>query len=265
MVGMNIPALCLASCLLLALTTSCQTWGQLGVPAKPELLTVQSEARIADTPLSYRVSLPPSSSQPEEGWPLLLFLHGAGERGSEIGKVGMHGPLKHVDTIAELQGCIIVAPQCPAGAWWEAAALKAIVDQVRANYAVDDTRLYVTGLSMGGYGTWDLLSRYPDFFAGAVPICGGGDLTRLWDVESTGFALANLLKAKDVPIHAFHGSADLLIPLAESQVLIDALHEAGSGATLTVYPGVGHNSWSQTYDDPGLYEWLFSQRRPAVK
>lgn len=224
-----------------------------------------SEVSIAGTPLSFQVSLPPSSSQPEEGWPLLLFLHGAGERGADISKVGVHGPLKHVNTIAELQRCIIVAPQCPTDGWWESGPTKAVVDQVRANYPVDDSRLYVTGLSMGGYGTWDLLSRHPDFFAGAVPICGGGDITRLWDVASTGFELASLLKARDVPIRAFHGGDDLIIPVAESLVLIDALQEAGSSATLTVYPGVGHNSWAQTYDDPDLYEWLFSQRRLAVK
>jgi len=256
-------ALHLAPCILLVLAPSCQTYERPVAPTKAVLLTLPSTAKIAGAPVSIQVSLPPPSSLTEDGWPLLLFLHGAGERGTDVNMVGRHGPLKYVDTFAELQGCVIVAPQCPTDAWWEAAALKELVDGVRDSYPIDDARIYVSGLSMGGYGTWDLLSRYPEFFAAAVPICGGGDVRRLWSLAPTGFELDNLLLAKDVPIHAYHGDADKLIPVAESQFLVDALREAGSSATLTIYPGVGHNSWSQTYDDPELYKWLFAQKRLA--
>lgn len=222
-----------------------------------------SEATIAGTPLEYLLSFPDSEEAPADGWPLLLFFHGAGERGTQIDLVGVHGPLKHVNDFPELRGAVIVAPQCPADAWWKAGALMELVDEVRAAHPIDGDRIYITGLSMGGYATWGLLCRYPDAFAAAVPICGGGDTQRLFGGPSSGFELDGLLRAGHVPIRAFHGQDDRVVPVGESELLVDALQAAGSEASLTVYPGVGHNSWAETYANGELYTWMFAQERGA--
>lgn len=192
---------------------------------------------------------------------MLLFLHGAGERGTDLELLSVHGPLPLVGQIPELSECVIVAPQCPAGTWWETDALKDLMDEVMAAGGIDGSRLYVTGISMGGYATWGMLERNPELFAAAVPICGGGNTERVWAGMGNGFKLENLLLAKDVPIHAFHGEDDQQIPAEESRFLIDALHGVGSEAKLTLYPGVGHNSWTRTYEKPELYRWMFAQRK----
>ena len=126
-------------------------------------------------------------------WPLMLFLHGAGERGSDLNKVKKHGPPKLAGAGKDL-GFIIVSPQCPDGDWWteKGEMLIHLLDDIQAGYAVDPNRVYLTGLSMGGYGTWTLGAAYPDRFAAMVPICGGGKRFQAW-------------KLKDVPVWAFHG------------------------------------------------------------
>jgi predicted peptidase len=231
------------------------------VYGEPIRSTHTSEATIAGARLQYQLSQPSRESAPADGWPLLLFLHGAGERGSQIDLVGIHGPLKHANEFPELRGAVIVAPQCPEDAWWKAGALKTLVDEVRAAHPINSKRIYITGLSMGGYATWGLLCRFPDSFAAAVPICGGGETQRLWAGPSSGFQLDGLLRASHVPIRAFHGQDDRVVPVGESELLIDALQAAGSNASLTTYPGVGHDSWSETYANGELYTWMFAQER----
>jgi predicted peptidase len=125
------------------------------------------------------------------------------------------------------------------------------VDQLAEQLPVDRHRLYVTGLSMGGYGTWGLLAARPELFAAGVPICGGGETEQ-----------AAVLT--EIPIWAFHGDQDAAVPLQRSQEMADAIQQAGGKQIrLTVYPGVGHNSWSPTYDNPEVYQWLLAQRRPS--
>src|SRR5207237_1176997 len=128
-----------------------------------------------------------------------------------------------------------------------AAALKA-VDALQKEFPIDERRIYITGLSMGGYGTWDALAKRPELFAAAAPICGGGDTS-------------SISKFKDVPIWAFHGADDKTVPVEETRQMIAALKAAGAQPKYTEYAGVGHNSWSQTYADPAFYEWLFAQRK----
>ena len=127
-----------------------------------------------------------------------------------------------------------------------AAALDAAVE----TYRVDESRVYVTGLSMGGFGTWEAIERMPERFAAAVAVCGGGNPI-------------GLAAARGVPVWAFHGSADPVVPLAATVVMVNALEAAGGDVRLTVYPGVGHDSWTQTYADPEVYEWLLSHRLGA--
>jgi predicted peptidase len=149
---------------------------------------------------------------------------------------------------------IVVSPQAPEGDWWTYRAndLLALLDDVAGRYNVDEDRIYVTGLSMGGYGTWALLQAAPERFAAAIPICGGGNA-----------ALARYATAlRDVPVRVFHGGADQVVPVQESIDMVGAIREAGGeNVELTVYPGVGHDSWTQTYEDPALWEWLWSRRR----
>jgi predicted peptidase len=219
------------------------------------------ETAVEGQQLKYLLDVPATAGMPEEGWPLLLFLHGAGERGDDFDLLRVHGPPKLTGEIPELSRCVLVSPQCPLEDWWKAKTLRALVDEVRGLVDIDDSRLYVSGLSMGGYGTWALLASYPDLFAAAVPICGGGDISRLWPQFAGDFELDGLLRARDVPIRVYHGADDTLVPPEESRILVNALNEIGADVELTVYSGVGHDSWVRTYTDRDMYAWLFAQRR----
>jgi len=180
--------------------------------------------------------------------PLMLFMHGAGERGDDLELVKKWGPPKIVVGRKDFP-FVVASPQCASGKRWDVAAMAALVDDLAGRLSVDKERIYVTGLSMGGYGSWQMLARYPRLFAAAVPICGGGD-------PKSAAAI------KDIPIWAFHGDKDTAVPLSRSQQMIDAIKEAGGEkAELTVYPGVGHNSWSATYANQKVYDWLLTHRR----
>jgi predicted peptidase len=198
---------------------------------------------------NYLLFLPEDYGREKKSWPLILFLHGAGERGSDIEKVKVHGPPKMVQTQKDFP-FIVVSPQCPEGDWWtdKTELLINLLDGIVARYDVDTERIYLTGLSMGGYGSWALASKYPDRFAAVVPICGGGDRI-----------LARTLK--DVPIWAFHGAKDSVVPVEESKELVEAINARGGNAKLTIYPDANHDSWTRTYDNPELYEWLIEHRR----
>lgn len=219
--------------------------------------------------LPYRL-LKPSVVTRGERYPLVVFLHGAGERGSDN-----RAPLKWcVNDFAKPESrdkhpSYVVVPQCPKGQRWvdtpwdenrshplpaepspSTRALMGLLDRMERELPIDSRRIYIGGLSMGGYGTWDLLARQPKRFAAAFPICGGGDPT-----------MANSFA--HVPIWAFHGADDDIVPIARSQEMVDALKSAGaSNLRFSAYPGVGHHSWLNAFAEPGFFDWLFSQRRP---
>ena len=200
--------------------------------------------------LRYLLYLPKGYGQDkEQKWPLMLFLHGAGERGKDLKLVKKHGPPKLIDQGKEYP-FIVVSPQCPTDSWWpeQVDGLAALLDDIQSRYAVDPNRVYVTGLSMGGFGTWALISRHPGRFAAAVPICGGGDRY-----------VARRLK--NVPVWAFHGAKDPVVPLQASVEMVEAVKKAGGDGQLTVYPEAQRDSWTETYDNPKLYEWFLSHRR----
>jgi len=204
--------------------------------------------------LRYLLYLPKGyGEKKEQKWPLLLFLHGAGERGTDINLVKKHGPSKLIEQGRDFP-FIIVSPQCPANAWWTEMtdSLAPLLDEVQSKYAVDPDRVYLTGLSMGGFGTWTLACRYPERFAAIAPICGGGE----WYLT---------YRLKNVPVWAFHGAKDPVVPLRESTEMIEALKRTGGDAQLTVYPEAEHDSWTETYNNPKLYDWFLSHRRNAEK
>lgn len=222
---------------------------------------------VSGQKLKYLLSVP--EGQPDKnGWPLLLFLHGAGERGSDLEKVKVHGPPKLINKFPQLKNAIVISPQCPSGSWWIPSTLMALVKEVvkSHNNKIDKNRMYITGLSMGGYGTWNLISKNPNYFAAAAPICGGGSVRSLRNVlsinDSETFKLEDLKRAKELPIWVFHGSNDTVVPQSKSEVLVEALKEAGNKLLkFTSYKGVGHDSWTKTYNNPDFYKWLFSHRR----
>lgn len=212
------------------------------------------------TTLQYLAYLPPAyAADPAHadggggrGWPLVLFLHGAGERGENVRDVARIGLPRLVADGRDVP-FVLVAPQCPPDAWWDAAALLKLVDEIQRTHKIDPDRVYVTGLSMGGFGTWELAVRAPDRFAAFAPICGGGEPLRIarWPE-----------RARGLKVWAFHGAKDDVVPLERSAEMVDALRAAGNAdAKLTVYADVGHDSWNRAYDDPKLFRWLLSQRR----
>ncbi len=202
----------------------------------------------------------PKDYQPrgEKRWPMILFLHGAGERGTNLSKVAVHGPPKIVTSKPELP-FVVVSPQCPNGQTWSDDVLLALLEEVTKKYKVDQSRIYLTGLSMGGFGTWSLGLRHPDRFAALAPICGGGTILSalLPDDEIKA-------RLKTLPIWVFHGAKDPVVKLEESERLVNALKRAGNNAKLTVYPEANHDSWTETYNNPVLYDWFLQQQNPLV-
>jgi predicted peptidase len=189
---------------------------------------------------------------------LMLFLHGLGECGNnELERVKIHGPPSFVDSRPDFP-FVVVSPQCPPPKGqmkdvpkaWKADQLIQLIDHVTHQLKIDRTRVYCTGLSMGGFGTWRLVADHPERFAAALPICGGG--------EPGAWACS----LRRVPVWAFHGAKDPTVPLSKSEEMVDAVRRAGGDVKLTVYPDVEHNSWKPTYDNPQVYEWLLSHRGP---
>jgi predicted peptidase len=186
------------------------------------------------------------------GAPLLLFLHGAGERGStpdEIAKVKVHGPPRLLDNpeFAKNFPCVTVSPQCKNGFAWSPAQLMLLLDHVEKNYKIDKSRVYITGLSMGGFGTWMCLNESPQRFAAAAPICGGA---------KTEWAE----KFVSVPIWVFHGDKDPVVSVNLSKTMVAAVRKAGGKKILfTSYEGEGHDSWTRTYNNQLLFDWIFQQ------
>lgn len=197
--------------------------------------------------IQYLLYLPDDYKNSKTEWPLILFLHGAGERGDDLNKVKIHGPPKLIDKGKKFQ-FIIISPQCPENQWWSIETLDVLLKEVTKHYRVDKNRIYVTGLSMGGYGTWSMAIKYPNRFSAIAPVCGGGDPNN-----------AQLLK--DLPIWVFHGEKDNTVPFQRSQDMVDALKKAGGIVKFTKYPEAGHDSWTATYNNPALYDWFLSQKR----
>lgn len=211
--------------------------------------------------LDYLLFLPKDhAAQPEKRWPLILFLHGAGERGSDVWHVAVHGPPKIVRDRPDFP-FIVVSPQCPTGQRWSDDAVLALLDDVLARYPVDRKRVYLTGLSMGGYGTWSLGLSHPARFAAIVPICGGGDPLKALLPDPQ-----HVQALRTLPVWAFHGAKDPVVKLAESERMVEALRKLGcTEVELTVYPEAQHDSWTETYANPKLYEWFLKHSREGAQ
>lgn len=201
--------------------------------------------------LDYLLQFPEGYDAPENAdakWPLLVFLHGAGERGGDLEQLKKHGPPKLIEAGQKFPA-IVISPQCPADSWWPEEPVLELIDHAEKAYRVDSSRIYLTGLSMGGYGTWHFAARAPERFAAIVPVCGGG-------------VPYHMRKLSRLPIWAFHGKKDTAVPFEESERLVKALEAVGNpSVNFTVYPEAGHDSWTPAYATPELWDWLFAQQR----
>ena len=192
----------------------------------------------------------------DKKWPLMIFLHGAGERGTNLNAVAVHGPPKLVKSKKDFP-FVLVSPQCPSSGWWTEEVVIGLLDDAIAKHKVDTNRVYLTGLSMGGFGTWAVGAKYPERFAAIAPICGGGD--RIGVLVGSAQKKAML---KTLGVWAFHGAKDPVVALAESERMVEAFKKAGcTDVKLTVYPEAQHDSWTQAYNTPELWDWFLQHSR----
>jgi predicted peptidase len=238
---------------LLALT-ACTT--QTSMPKPIQTAQVLNTTVSKKAKANYLLFLPEGyDARSPKRWPLILFLHGIGERGSDPWKVKVHGPPKVAEQLTNFP-FIVLSPQCPNGQWWSNEILIALLDETIARHNVDTNRIYLTGLSMGGFGAWSLALEFPERFAAVAPLCGGGN--PYYPLAHTGRRKAAL---KSLPFWAFHGDKDPAVALEESERMVKAVQKLGCDVKLTIYPGVGHDCWTQTYNDPQLYEWFLQHER----
>lgn len=211
--------------------------------------TPQTLQRTTTVPVegSYLLYLPSDYETNSKRYPLMLFLHGAGERGKDLERIKVHGPPKEIGKGRNLP-FIVVAPQCPGPGFWEIAMLIGLLDEVEKKYRVDKEREYVTGLSMGGLGTYELAARQPKRFAAIAPICGWADP-----------AIAP--KIRNLPIWSTHGDKDQAVPLSMEQPLVDALKALGADVRFDVIPGGEHDVWTDVYGGEAIYSWLLEHKR----
>jgi predicted peptidase len=206
----------------------------------------------------------------------VLFFHGSGERGKDNKKQLVHGVERFARPDSRSRyPCFVLAPQCPTDLdkqpiMWNGerermhslkltpevaiplrTALE-LLNMIEDNYPIDPDRIYITGISMGGFAVWEALMRHPERFAAAIPVCGGGDVS-------------HADRIKNVPVWAFHGADDPVVPVECSRSMIKIIKNAGGQALYTEYPGVGHNSWDRAYAEPEFLSWLFSQKRAGPK
>lgn len=216
--------------------------------------------------IPYRIHIP-EDMDANKTYPLIIFFHGAGQRGSNNDKHLIHGVRDILAYSKENnKPAIIIAPQSPQNQQWVNVPWDgdthvmpeepsqpmrlaiALMKDILLKQPIDKKRIYVTGFSMGGFGTWDILQRLPHLFAAAIPVCGGGDTSQAE-------------KIKDIPIWAFHGDKDTVVKTIRSKDMIAAIKKAGGNPQYTEYKGVAHDSWTQTYSDQNVLRWLFMQKK----
>ncbi len=245
---------------LLLAAAVCALVSLLGCAAPVERQTVHRFVRkcsmpIATIEMDYLLYLPPGyelAADSERQWPLMLFLHGIGEVGSNPHKVARIGPPKRIERGYDFP-MIVVSPQNDGRfdyAWWND-LLIALLDDLQTRYRIDPDRVFVSGASLGGFGAWNLACAHPERFAAAVPVAGFG-------------YPSEVSRMRDVPVWAFHGRRDRVVPIARGRVMVDALRAAGGTARWTVYEDVEHSAWHRAFRDPELLAWLLERRRGST-
>lgn len=212
------------------------------------LVNAQQTKEQYNIPVRYLLSLPDGySADTTKKWPVLIFLHGSGESGEDLDKVKFHGPPKLAEQGRKFP-FIVISPQANASYGWQPEIMQHFLRSIKKDFRVDKERIYLTGLSMGGYGTWNWASKYPKEFAAIAPICGGGDTAEAW-------------KLSKIPVWCFHGGKDNVVVPEESIRMVNAVKQNNPNVRLTIYPEAGHDSWTETYNNDSLYTWLLQQKR----
>lgn len=229
--------------LLPLLMTACST---LPTPAEGQH-AIALKLPGEDRPIHLWLYLPRGYAASNRAWPLVVFLHGSGERGSEIDRVLAHGFPKHAARGADYP-FILASPQLEEGRRWEAVRLHGLMRALQDGLRVDADRVCASGLSLGGHGVWDWATAFPEDLAAIAPVCGFGEPD-------------DVCRMQRVPVRAYHGDADTVVPLAGQKECVDALRACGGEVDFIVFPGVGHDAWNPAYDDPALVPWLMQQKR----
>ncbi len=217
--------------------------------AEPNQKPMKETLQISED-IQYLLYLPEGYGEEEKKWPLMIFLHGRGESGDDLDRVKKHGPPKLIEKGKDFP-FIIVSPQCPRDRWWSDIYLDRLIDSVIESHSVDEDRIYMTGLSMGGFGTWNYAGLHSGRLAAIAPICGGGDPILTWRMRS-------------LPIWAFHGAKDGTVPVDRTMQMVEAVKSRGNDEVkVTIYAEAEHDSWSETYNNPELYEWFLSHKRES--
>lgn len=200
----------------------------------------------------YLLSFPDGYDQDTtKRWPLMIFLHGSGESGTDLQKIKVHGPPKLIEQ-GKKYPFIVVSPQAQLPYGWEPENLYKLLQYIKQTQRVDQDRVYLTGLSMGGFGTWELAMKHPEEFAAIAPVCGGGDTTEAW-------------KLRYVPIWCFHGAKDDVVLPMQSEKMVNAVKQYNPDVRFTLYPDANHNSWDTTYNNDSLYQWMLGHKRFTYK
>lgn len=196
--------------------------------------------------LNYLLNIPSDTKAKK---PLIVFLHGSGEKGNDLEKVKVHGPFKYLKTNSI--DAYVLAPQCPEGEYWDSETLYRLVQKVVKENNVDQNRIYLTGLSMGGWGAWNLAFAHPEMFAALVPVCGFVDRVPM---------LENC-KIKDIPTRIFHGLLDDVVDVSYSTTIYKKLKPCSKDISLTIFDDANHDSWTRVYDNNAIYDWMLQQKK----
>lgn len=224
--------------LAIALLGSLVSFAQTEVNGKIETKIVTQKE------LNYALHIPENTKEKK---PLILFLHGSGEKGNDIEKVKVHGPFKYLKT-HDLDAYVL-APQCPENEYWDSEVLYRLILKIQKEYNIDSNRIYLTGLSMGGWGAWNLAFEHPETFAALVPIAGFVD--RVPMIENC--------KITTIPIRIFHGLLDDVVDVNYSITIYKKLKACDADIKLTIFDDANHDSWTRVYDNKEIYDWMFQQ------
>ncbi|MBP7558546.1 MAG: dienelactone hydrolase family protein [Chitinophagaceae bacterium] len=206
----------------------------------------QQQERTFVQELRYLLYLPDGyEKDTAQKWPLMIFLHGSGESGTDLEKVKVHGPPRLIKEGRRFP-FIVVSPQATNG--WQTFQLIGLLKELKQRLRVNPDKVYLTGLSMGGYGTWDLATEYPNEFAAIAPVCGGGDTSKAWVL-------------RHVPVWCFHGALDNVVPPMLSEQMVAAVKKYNPAVKFTLYPDANHDSWTATYNNDSFYTWLLAQTK----